>query len=132
MLARRLLILLAVLMALTALVSGVSTRQPDSPVAASPAAPSRDAEPREPVEAIVDAGAPEPPRVVVEEGEQLALEVRADAVDSVSLEGLDALEPVDPESPARFELLAELPGTYPIALVDAGREIGTLEIRAAR
>jgi len=31
--------------------------------------------------------------------------------------------------PARFELLAETPGTYPLVLVDEARRIGTLEIR---
>ena len=31
--------------------------------------------------------------------------------------------------PARFELLAETPGTYPLVLVDEERRIGTLEIR---
>jgi len=31
--------------------------------------------------------------------------------------------------PARFELLAETPGAYPLTLVDEDRRIGTLEIR---
>jgi hypothetical protein len=69
--------------------------------------------------------------VIAEQGALLVLEVRADAVDTVSLDGLDAIEPVDPESPAEFELLAEIPGSYPITLLDDGRRLGTLEIRAA-
>ena len=31
--------------------------------------------------------------------------------------------------PARFELLAETPGAYPLILIDEDRQIGTLEIR---
>ena len=31
--------------------------------------------------------------------------------------------------PARFEMLAETPGTYPLVLVDEDRRIGSLEIR---
>lgn len=129
MLARRLLILLAVLMGLTALASGVAPRQPAPRGGAEPAAPAQNSAPGEPVEEIVDAASTVPARVVVDEGTTYVLEVRADALDSVSLDGLDAIEPVDPDSPAHFELLAELPGIYPITLLEAGREIGTLQIR---
>jgi len=48
--------------------------------------------------------------------------------DSVALGELHT-EPVEEGLPARFELLAETPGTYPLVLVDEARRIGTLEIR---
>jgi hypothetical protein len=131
MLARRLLILLAVLMGLTALASGVAPRQPvpRSGAGSSPSTTATESLPA--IEEIVDAAAAEPARIVVDEGRTLVLEVRSAELDSVSLEGLDRIEAVDPDSPARFELLAEPPGSYPIQLVDAGRELGTLEIRDA-
>ena len=40
-------------------------------------------------------------------------------------------ETTEPDSPARFELLAEAPGTYPIELLEADRQIGELEISGA-
>ena len=40
-------------------------------------------------------------------------------------------ETTEPDSPARFELLAEVPGTYPIELLEADRQIGELEISGA-
>ena len=42
---------------------------------------------------------------------------------------LDRMRTIDPDSPARFSLLAGAPGEYPIELVDADRQIGTLVIR---
>ena len=42
-----------------------------------------------------------------------------------------AFETTEPDSPARFELLAEVPGTYPIELLEAERQIGELEISGA-
>ena len=132
MFGQRLLILLAVLMGLTLLASAVAPRQPAPRTAAKPAVSAEATAAQEPVAEIVDAGSPEPARVVVDEGMPYVLEVRGDEPDSVSLEGLDTVEPVDAESPAVFELLAEIPGTYPITLLEAEREIGTLEIREAR
>jgi hypothetical protein len=38
----------------------------------------------------------------------------------------------EPDSPARFELFADVPGTYPIDAVESGQQIGTLEIRGSR
>jgi hypothetical protein len=48
--------------------------------------------------------------------------------DSVALGDLHT-EPVEQGLPARFVMLAETPGTYPLVLVDEQRRIGTLEIR---
>jgi hypothetical protein len=131
MLARRLLILLAVLMGLTALASGLAPRQPAPRSGAEASPPTTTADSLPTIEERVDAGAAEPAVIEVDEGRTLVLEVSATELDSVSLEGLDRIEAVDPDSPARFELLAEPPGSYPIRLVEAGRDVGTLEIREA-
>ncbi len=48
--------------------------------------------------------------------------------DSVALGDL-RIEQLEAGMPARFELLAETPGTYPLVLVDEDRRIGSLEIR---
>ena len=39
------------------------------------------------------------------------------------------MEELEAGIPARFELLAETPGAYPLVLVNENRRIGTLEIR---
>ena len=64
-------------------------------------------------------------------GDIVRLAVRGDAPDAVELEGLGKLEPVEPGSPARFEFLAERPGEHPIMLLDADRQVGLIDIRAA-
>jgi hypothetical protein len=61
-------------------------------------------------------------------GDTVRLTVAGDVVDSVELGELD-VEAIDPESPALFELLAEVPGSYPITLLDADRQLGELVIR---
>jgi hypothetical protein len=131
MVVRRLIILLAVLMGLTALAAGVAPRRPvSSGQQAAPAAPAQS--PQAPIERTLTAGASEPETIVADVGRIVVLHVKADALDSVSLGELGKIEPVTPESPARFELLAEFPGSYPIELLAAGRRLGTLEIRATR
>src|SRR5215210_875302 len=129
MLARRLLILLAVLMGLTALASGVAPRQPVTRSAPDTGPPAPAVSPEPALEATVDATRREPAQVVVREGRTLTLQVANDEPDSVTIDGLDRIEVVDADSPARFELLAEPAGSYAIELVDAGKTVGTLEIR---
>jgi hypothetical protein len=68
-----------------------------------------------------------PARVAVRSGELLELTVTGSQVDSVQL--LDEIEPLEAHSPARFQLLADQRGEYPIELVDSGRRIGTLVVR---
>jgi hypothetical protein len=131
-LARRLLILLAVLMGLTALASGVAPREPETREeprgAADPAAPSP-ASGRESLEVTVSASAgAQPRRIPVTIGQTVRLTVEGDVVDGVQLGELD-IEPIEPASPALFELLAEEPGEVPITLVDAQRRIGVLDVR---
>jgi hypothetical protein len=126
-LARRLLIALAVLMVLTALAAGLSPREStvgeDS--AATPAAPTEPAP--APVQETLDAAAGGQ-RVVARVGQSVTIVVRSAELDSVSLAEVGT-KTTEPDSPARFELLAEVPGTYPIELLEAGRRIGVLEIR---
>jgi hypothetical protein len=137
-LGRRLLILLVVLMGLTVLASSVAPRPPVAPVRpesgearAAPAAPRRASEERVSAER-----GRAPARIVVRQGDLLTLVVSSPVRGAIALErveaptGLDQLDAVDPVSPARFELLADRPGSYRILVVETDREIGTIEVRA--
>ena len=61
-------------------------------------------------------------------GDQIAIIVDSDVADSVSLGNLE-VQPAEPGLPARFELLADTPGSYPVVAVSDDHRIGTLEIR---
>jgi hypothetical protein len=134
MLGRRFLLLVAVLMGLTALAASVAPREQltrdrerraatATPTPSPPAAP---AEAMRTIERTISTSEP-PARVAVREGQLLQLTVTGSEVDSVML--LDEIVPIDPDSPALFELLAEGAGEHPISLVDSGRRVGTLVVR---
>jgi hypothetical protein len=135
MLGRRFLLLVAVLMGLTALAASIAPREPlirDGRRAATPTpTPSATAEAGTPVHnvrrTLVITG--EPGRITVRQGDLVQLTVKGDEVDSVSVQ--DQVEPIERESPALFSLLVDTPGQYPIELVDSGRVVGTLVVRAA-
>ena len=103
-----------------------------------PTAPSSAAAPPAPVPTVPAEGsvrtvtrtistAEAPRRIAVRRGALLELEVVGDVLDSVEL--LDEVSPIAPESPARFDIYADRPGEYPIELVDEGKRIGTLVVR---
>jgi hypothetical protein len=130
MLARRLLIVLAVLIGLTALASGVATRQPVGGGDQRYVPPAAGARPAyQPIERTLDA-ADSGQRVVARVGQNVVITVEGAALDTVRLAEFGN-ETVEPASPARFELLADVPGSYAIELLESGRRIGTLEIRPA-
>jgi hypothetical protein len=137
-LGRRLLVLLVVLMGLTVLASSVAPRPPVAPVRPPPreARATEAPPPRRASEEHVSAERGRPPaRIVVDEGALVTLVVSSPMRGAIALErvegprGLDRLDAVDPVSPARFELLADRPGTYRILVVETDREIGTVEVR---
>jgi hypothetical protein len=127
MLARRLLLALAVLMAITALAAGLAPRQTplgesDRETATPSGEPAPDA-----VEATLDAQS-EGQTVQARVGQIVRIVVNSSELDSVSLAEVGT-KTAEPDSPARFELLAEVPGSYAIDLLEAERRIGTLEIK---
>ena len=136
MLGRRLVILVVVLMGLTALAASVAptpetprrgasqTPTPSPPPATSAGDPAA-------VSLAVDGGQ-QPQQVHATVGDDISLAVEADAVDTVVIDGLDAVRSVTPDSPAEFALFADRPGTYPIRLLDSGRKLGDLVISANR
>ena len=137
MLGRRFLLLVAVLMGLTALAASIAPREPlirdgarstatPTPTAA-PTQVAGDASPVRNVRRTLMITA-DPGRITVRQGDLLQLTVKGIELDSVSV--LDRVEPIERESPALFSILADTPGEYPIELVDAGRQVGTLVVRA--
>ncbi|MGH2969116.1 MAG: hypothetical protein ACRDK0_08630 [Solirubrobacteraceae bacterium] len=128
MLARRLLILLAVLMGLTALAAGVAPRQPLRTDTPPPAATPRSGRPPEPIEHTLSTRTGrEEERVEAELGQVVRLTIEGDELDSVAVGEL-GIEPVSADSPALFELLLDVPGSYPITLLESGRRIGVLVV----
>jgi hypothetical protein len=145
MLARRLLILIAVLMGLTALTAGLAPRQVEeepqrtpptttpAPQTAGPASPDDSVadELAEPgvTQHVIDAG-PEakPLRITARTGERVRITVEGDVLDSVELGDGVAIDQISPGAPASFELLPDKPGSYSITLVDAERRVGRLVI----
>jgi hypothetical protein len=131
-LARRLLLLLAVLIGLTALAGGLAPapapqpqgRATPGPLQASPAPGSLQTV-RATLSAARDVAAR---RILARVGDQVSITVRAQHIDTVGLGDLDS-EPVEPGLPAHFDLLADTAGSYPLVLLQAGRRIGTLVVR---
>jgi hypothetical protein len=127
MLGRRFLIIVAVLMGMTALAASVAPRQPtirdDRREATPTPAPAGSPTLATVVKELTTSDAD----VTVNEGDVVELTISGSERDSVML--LDRMDTVHPDSPARFSLLAGEPGEYPIELVDAERQIGTLVIR---
>jgi hypothetical protein len=71
----------------------------------------------------------EPQTIEAEVGDRVQLTVDGAAeIDSVALGDL-SMKDIEPGVPARFEVLADTPGAYPVVLVNEDRRIGTLEIR---
>ena len=126
---RRFLLLIALMLGLTAVAASLSPRER----AAAPEPAERAT--TEPTGAATESrtetlsAAEDPQRLVIERGELIALEVSADERDAVSIPGLGLMDAVDPEAPARFTILADVPGDYAVELLAAERQIGTLEIQ---
>ena len=129
---RRFLLLIALLLGLTAVAASFAQR--DRPTASSEAEPTT-APTTAPAGTATESrtetltASEDPQRLVIERGELIALEVSADERDAVSIPGLGLMDAVDPEAPARFTVLADVPGVYAVELIDADRRVGTLEVQ---
>ena len=71
-----------------------------------------------------------PSRVRAHAGDTIRLAVRGDVLDAVELQGFDEIKPIEPGSPARFELLADAAGEFPIVLQQADRRVGVIHVGA--
>jgi hypothetical protein len=79
-------------------------------------------------ETLSAAAGARPQTVAAEVGDKVEIIVEGPVIDSVALGDL-SMEDVEADVPARFELLADTPGSYPLVLINEDRRIGTLEIR---
>ena len=141
MLGRRLLVLFAVLLGLTALVTSLAPRPtaPRSGVVQGTPSPTSTPSPEPPATASqriektisADPGAART-KLKARVGDILALTVRGDVLDGVEITELGKLEPIEPGSPARFEVLLERRGELRVELVDAERLIGVVEVAGPR
>ena len=61
-------------------------------------------------------------------GDLIQLEVAGDVLDQVEIEQLDRIDAIEPLTPARFEVIAEQAGVFPVRLIEADRRIGRLDI----
>jgi len=138
-LGRRLLILFAVLLGLTALATSLAPRPTSTRPGVAQRTPSPTATPTPTVGSSrrveqtisADAGTPRA-RVRARVGDILALTVRGDVLDGVEIAEFGKLEPIEPGSPARFELLLDRRGEFPVSLVDADRLIARVEVAGPR
>jgi hypothetical protein len=135
MAARRLILVLLVLLFVSSLAaalvpierSGDSTETSTTTRAVAPHPPAG----KEIVERI-DARERKPETIRMRVGDQLQLTVGSRAPDQVEIVRLDLLEPIDLGAPARFDLLADEPGTYTIRLLEARRTVGKLLVKPAK
>ena len=123
MLARRLLLLAAALMLLTALAAGLAPQ----PGGVDPPSPPRPAQSPAIVERSISASQDDQ-SVQARVGDLIQLEVTGELIDEVQIERLDRFDPIEPTTPARFEVIPATAGVYPIRLVNADRRIGRLDI----
>jgi hypothetical protein len=132
---RRILVLVAVLMGLTALAASLTP--PPQPVprnrtATGPTPTPAAAEPQPAVVArtvsarLSEAGRPR--TISARTGDTIELDVSGSTPDTVVIDDLAVSEPVDLDSPAQVQIYADMPGTYPVLLLDSGRRIGAVRI----
>ena len=140
MLGRRLLVLFAVLLGMTALVTALAPRPTVRPGSAGGGvstptptpSPTASAGSSQRLERTISANEGRPrAHVRVRAGDVLALTVRGDVFDGVEIAGLGKLEPIEPGSPARFEMLLDAPGEFRVGLLEAQRTVGLIEVAPA-
>lgn len=79
------------------------------------------------VRATLDAGRPR--TIVLQDGDQLRLTVRAPVADQVEIAGFGLVEPVEPRTPAVFDLIADRPGSYTVRLLRPARTVGLVRVQ---
>ena len=144
MLGRRLLVLFAVLLGMTALVTSLAPRPavrdgglaprgtPTPTPSPSPTPETAAGATRRIVQTISADPGQARARVRARVGDILVLTVSGDVYDGVEISEVGKLEPIEPGSPARFELLLESRGELRVFLVDEERVIGLVDVLGPR
>ena len=128
---RRALLLFAIVLGLAALIASVN-RPRDQ------AEPSREPKARPPARERATPAASQPgtaklsfrggtrPRTRrLAAGRPATIVVRVDAVGQAELRGLGLVQPALPDTPARFELLTDEPGRYPVVFIPSSTDVKT-------
>ncbi|MFN8133103.1 MAG: hypothetical protein U0R70_16285 [Solirubrobacteraceae bacterium] len=143
MVGRRLVALLVVLLVIGAVAAAIAPQPGPGPLPATTAPTTTAAAPpdRSPARTVtlsLPAGSTPDDVVRARSGDLVRLTVAAAAPGTVTIDGLDRLEPVDPDTPARFEFIADRTGTFPVRLAlssqgaaEAPPAVGRLEIAPA-
>jgi hypothetical protein len=108
--------------------SGVRDRAQATATPGPPAARLSDPDAFDVSKTLSAAAGAEQQTVAAELGDRVEIVVEGPELDVVLLGDLGA-EGLEAGFPARFELLADTPGRYPLVLMNAERRIGTLEVR---
>lgn len=113
-----------------------ATRPTTPPTAGSPSSRT--------ISRSIAAASPTPPTVRAREGDVVKLAIVSNEAGTVTLDGYDRIEPVGPQSPARFSFIAERAGSFPVRLRQSmagtpgpregpqGRWIGLLVVEEAQ
>jgi hypothetical protein len=126
--ARRLLLAVALLLAAVALVIAVRADDDDNQ-ATRPAVTGGGGREGATVAAILAPRAGRPGRVTARLGDLVMLAVPGAEPGSVVIEGYDEVQPVDPQTPARFEFVADRTGAFPVRYSGTERVAGILVIK---
>ena len=123
MLLRRILWLVVALLALAVVAAAIVPNDDEKPAATTATAPER-------TTVKVDIGAsPAKVRTIPARiGDHLLLTVESDRIDTVTIDGVDDAQPVDPTSPARFDTILSRAGRFPIKMQENGNTVGVLQV----
>lgn len=133
MAARRLIVVLLALLVVSSIAAALApVRQSEDEPETSTTTTPEPLPPGKLVRRTIEVGAKRPPKIALELGDQLALTVTAERSAEVEIAGLGELEDVDPNAPARFDLLPRQPGTYDVRLLDSRRTLASIEVSPRR
>lgn len=135
MAARRLILVMLVLLVVSSIAAALvpvernrlrndSTSSTSTTTAAEPAIPEGEL-----LHRTISAGDPTPERLRLQIGDQLELTVTSPRLaDQVEIAEFGALDDVDPDFAAHFDLLLLSEGSFPVRLVEANRVIAQIEV----
>jgi hypothetical protein len=127
---RRLLLFVVLLIAIGAVANATVPREKDPPVRRTTPAPAVPAQ-AAPVANVVVGRLPGKRDVRAKVGDIVRVEVVHDAADVVQVAALGLSEPVDPGVAAELVFDADRAGRFAVTLRDAGRRVGTIEVKEA-
>jgi hypothetical protein len=129
MAARRLVTVMLVLLFVSTLAAALVPAPPEDEEETSPPVTTPTEEPTaRTIVRTLDADDRRAEPIRLARGDRLVLAVRSPRPAQVAIGGLGQLEDVDPDSPARFDLLLDEPGLHPIRLVGSQRTIGRIVV----